>query len=189
MSIVLTKGGSISLEKEAPGITLVKVGLGWNVNAGAGAAFDLDASAALLDANGKLVDDKNFVYFHNLKDPSGAVQHSGDNLTGAGDGDDEVITVDLSKVPANVDRIRFAITLYDAAARRQTFGIVEKAYARVLDAGNGDKELARVDLTEDQGTNTTYIPGELYRHDGGWKFKALDSGLVGSIADLVDSYR
>jgi tellurium resistance protein TerD len=188
MSIVLTKGGSINLEKEAPGINNVAIGLKWDVST-SGAAADLDASAALLDANGKLVDEDHFVYFHKLSDPSGSVQHSGDNLTGEGDGDDEVISVDLSKVPANVERVRFAITLYQAQERGQTFGIVNKASARVMDAGNGNKELARVDLSEDQGQNTTYIPGELYRHDGGWKFKALDQGVIGSIGDLVKSYR
>lgn len=188
MSIVLTKGGNINLTKDNPGLTKVVVGLGWNVNKYNGAAFDLDASAALLNADGKLVEDHNFVFFNNKSNPNGSVKLSGDNLTGEGEGDDEQIFVDLANVPADVDKIRFAITIYQAKERNQNFGIVEKAYVRVLD-GTNNTELVRYDLTEDYSTETTVIAGELYRNGSEWKFKALGQGLQGEITELVASYR
>ncbi|MNW28108.1 General stress protein 16U [compost metagenome] len=187
MSIVLTKGGSISLDKEAPGITTAKLGLKWDVS-NSGSAVDLDAAALLLNAERQLVDTKNFVYFGNLSDSSKAVTHSGDNLTGEGDGDDEVVTIDLTKVPADVAVIPVAIVIFEAEARKQTFGLVNKASARVLDGSNGDKELAVSDLSEDHGQHTIYIPGEFYRHGDGWKYKAIDQGLSGGFKELLASY-
>src|SRR5690242_14609744 len=147
MAVTLAKGGNVSLSKEAPGLTAVAVGLGWDVRTTMGADFDLDASALLVGADGKVLSDGHFVFYNNLQSPDGSVQHTGDNLTGEGEGDDETINVDLSTVPGEVEKIVFPVSIYDAPARGQSFGQVRNAYIRIVNRSN-DSELARYDLTE-----------------------------------------
>ncbi len=187
MSVSLTKGGNVSLTKEAPGMTNVLVGLGWDARTTTGDDFDLDASALLLKADGKVLSNEYFVFFNNTKSPDGAVEHTGDNLTGEGDGDDESIKVDLAAVPAEVDKIVFPVTIYDAETRRQGFGQVRNAFIRIVDR-SGNKEIARYDLTEDASTETAMLFGELYRNGAEWKFRAVgqgySSGLVGIARDF-----
>lgn len=189
MAITLSKGGNISLEKVAPGMTHACVGLGWNPRTTDGEAFDLDASAILLGADGKALSDANFVFYHNLQDPSGAVVHQGDNRTGDGDGDDETINVDIPALPAAVERIVIIASIHDATARRQNFGQVSDSYVRVYD-GDHPNDVSKVvtyDLGEDASAETALVFGELYRYGGDWKFRAIgqgySSGLVGVIAD------
>ncbi|WP_366934366.1 TerD family protein [Selenomonas sp.] len=188
MAVNLKKGQKVDLTKGNPGLSKLLVGLGWDVNKyDGGSDFDLDAAAFLLDANGKVTSDADFVFFNNLKHASGSVEHMGDNLTGEGDGDDEQIKVDLSKVPANIDKIDFTVTIYDAEARKQNFGQVSNAYIRVVDEAKG-QELIRFDLGEDFSVETAVIVGELYRHGGEWKFNALGSGFSGGLAALGKNY-
>ncbi len=188
MSINLTKGQKVSLTKGNPGLKKVVIGLGWDVNAfDSGADFDLDASAFLLGAAGKCRADSDFVFYGNLKHPSGAVEHTGDNLTGEGEGDDESIKVDLSMLPADIEKIAFTATIYDAAARRQTFGQVSNAYIRIYDEITG-QEILRYDLGEDFSIETAVVFGELYRHNGEWKFNAIGSGYQGGLAALCGSF-
>ena len=188
MAVNLKKGQKVDLTKGNPGLSKPLVGLGWDVNKyDGGSDFDLDAAAFLLDANGKVTSDADFVFFNNLKHASGSVEHMGDNLTGEGDGDDEQIKVDLSKVPANIDKIDFTVTIYDAEARKQNFGQVSNAYIRVVDEAKG-QELIRFDLGEDFSVETAVIVGELYRHGGEWKFNALGSGFSGGLAALGKNY-
>lgn len=188
MSVNLTKGQKVSLTKGNPGLKNVVVGLGWDVNAfDSGADFDLDASAFLLGANGKTAASTDFVFYNNLQHPSGAVTHTGDNLTGEGEGDDESIKVDLSKVPASVEKIAFTATIHEAEARRQTFGQVSNAYIRIYDE-NTNQELLRYDLGEDFSIETAVVFGELYKHNGEWKFNAIGSGYQGGLAALCGSY-
>ncbi len=188
MSVNLTKGQKVSLTKGNPGLKNVVVGLGWDVNAfDSGADFDLDASAFLLGANGKTAASTDFVFYNNLQHPSGAVTHTGDNLTGEGEGDDESIKVDLSKVPASVEKIAFTATIHEAEARRQTFGQVSNAYIRIYDE-NTNQELLRYDLGEDFSIETAVVFGELYKHNGEWKFNAIGSGYQGGLAALCGSF-
>ena len=187
MAISLNKGGRLSLSKEAPGLTKVLVGLGWDARATDGADFDLDASAFLLGATGKARSDADFIFYNQLKSPCGSVEHTGDNLTGAGEGDDEVIKVDLSKVPAEVEKIAFTVTIHDADARRQNFGQVGNAYIRVVNADN-NTEITRYDLAEDASTETAMIFGELYRHSGEWRFTAVGQGYNGGLAAMCKQY-
>ena len=187
MALSLTKGGNLSLTKEAPGMTKVLVGLGWDARSTDGTEFDLDASAFLLGANGKVADDSHFIFYGQLSFPNGSVVHQGDNLTGDGDGDDEVIEVDIQNVPANVQKISFTVSIHEAAARRQTFGMVDNAFIRVVNKADG-KELARYDLTEDGSTETAMIFGELYRHGGDWKFRAVGQGYTGGLSALAVNY-
>lgn len=188
MSVNLSKGQKVSLTKGNPGLKNVVVGLGWDVNAfDSGADFDLDASAFLLSANGKTADSKDFVFYGNLQHPSGAVIHTGDNLTGEGEGDDESIKVDLSKIPENIMKIAFTATIYDADARRQTFGQVNNAYIRIYDELT-NQELLRYDLGEDFSIETAVVFGELYRNNGEWKFNAIGSGYRGGLAALCGSF-
>jgi tellurium resistance protein TerD len=187
MSVSLSKGGNVSLTKEAPGLTAVMVGLGWDARTTSGADFDLDASALLVNAGGKVLSDQHFVFFNNLTSPDGSVEHTGDNLTGEGEGDDESIKVDLSRVPADVDKVVFTVSIYDAESRRQSFGQVRNAYIRVLNQAGGG-EITRYDLSEDASTETAMIFGELYRNGAEWKFRAVgqgyDSGLAGIARDF-----
>ncbi|HEU5265636.1 MAG TPA: TerD family protein [Jatrophihabitans sp.] len=187
MSVNLTKGGNVSLTKEAPGMTKVLVGLGWDARTTTGDDFDLDASALLLKADGKVLSNEHFVFFNNTKSPDGAVEHTGDNLTGEGEGDDESIKVNLAAVPAEVDKIVFPVTIYEAESRRQGFGQVRNAFIRIVDE-TGGKEIARYDLTEDAATETAMIFGEIYRSFGEWKFRAVgqgySAGLVGIARDF-----
>ena len=182
--ISLAKGQKTDLTKGRPGLSKLLVGLGWDVNKYDGqAAFDLDAAAFLLGANGKVQSDSDFVFYNNMQHTSGSVRHMGDNRTGAGEGDDEVIRVDLAAVPANIDKIDFTVTIHEAEARRQNFGQVSNAYIRIVDEVTGE-ELIRYDLTEDFSVETALVVGELYRHSGEWKFSAIGSGFKGGLRAL-----
>ncbi|MBQ7221246.1 MAG: TerD family protein [Synergistaceae bacterium] len=184
MPINLVKGQKIDLTKGNPNLSKILVGLGWDVKKyDGGYDFDLDASAFLTGANGKVASDADFIFYHNLKHSSGAVEHTGDNLTGAGEGDDEVIRVDLKKLPANVDKVAFTVTIYDADERRQNFGQVSNAYIRIVDETSG-RELIHYDLGEDFSIETAVVVGELYRHSGEWKFNAIGSGFKGGLRAL-----
>lgn len=188
MPINLTKGQKVDLTKGNPGLSKLVVGLGWDVNTfDSGADFDLDAAAFMVGQNGMCPSEKEFVFYGNLEHPSGSVKHLGDNLTGEGDGDDEQIVVDLSKVPANVDKIAFTVTIYDAETRRQNFGQVSNSYIRILDMAT-DTDLIRYDLGEDFSIETAIVVGELYRHNGEWKFNAIGSGFQGGLAALCGHY-
>jgi tellurium resistance protein TerD len=187
MAISLQKGGNVNLSKEAPGLSKIVIGLGWDPRATDGAGFDLDGSAFLLKADGKVRGDADFIYYNNLKSADGAVAHAGDNLTGGGDGDDEQITVDLASVPADIDRISVGVTIHEADTRKQNFGMVAKAYIRCLN-GSGNAEIARFDLSEDGSTETAMIFGEVYRAGSEWKFKAIGQGFQGGLGPLARSF-
>lgn len=188
MAVNLVKGQKVELTKGNPGLKNLVVGLGWDVNKySGGSAFDLDTEAFLVGANGKVTSDADFVFYGNLKHPSGSVEHLGDNLTGEGDGDDEQIKVDLSKVPANIEKVVFAVTIYDAAARSQNFGQVENAFIRIVDEANNN-ELVRFDLCEDFSIETAIVFAELYRHNGEWKFNAIGSGFGGGLEELCRNF-
>lgn len=187
MAISLTKGGNVSLTKEAPGITKTTVGLGWNPRVTDGAAFDLDAIAFLVNENGRVRADHDFIFFNNLKSSDGSVVHNGDNRTGDGAGDDETLSVNLSKVPADVAKVIFAVTIYEGQARSQNFGQVANAYIRVSNDAGGS-EIARYDLSEDSSTETAMIFGELYKHGSEWKFRAIGQGFAGGLGPLAASY-
>ncbi|MDQ8044973.1 MAG: TerD family protein [Solirubrobacteraceae bacterium] len=187
MGVSLTKGGNVSLTKEAPGLSAVIVGLGWDTRTTDGTDFDLDASAILLGENEKASTDANFVFFNNLKSPDGSVEHTGDNLTGAGDGDDEQIKVNISGVPADVAKIVFPVSIYDAATRAQSFGQVRNAFIRVVNQADGT-EIARYDLSEDASTETAMVFGELYRNGAEWKFRAVGQGWASGLAGIASDY-
>jgi tellurium resistance protein TerD len=187
MGLSLSKGGNVSLSKEAPGLTNILVGLGWDVRATDGGDFDLDASAFCLNAAGKVRADTDFVFYNNLKSPEGAVEHTGDNRTGVGEGDDEAIKVDLGKVPADIQRIAVCVTIHEAEGRRQNFGMVNNAFVRIVDSGSG-KEIARYDLGEDASTETAMIFAEVYRNGADWKFKAIGQGFAGGLGPLARNY-
>jgi tellurium resistance protein TerD len=190
MGITLEKGGRISLSKESPGLTKIFIGLGWDERATDGTDFDLDASVFLLNAAGKARSEQDFVFYNNLKGANGAVEHMGDNLTGGGDGDDEVIRVDLSKLESmSPDIVRMAVvcTIYDAERRRQNFGQVNNAFIRVVNDEN-NKEVVRFDLTEDYSTETAMVFGELYKKDGEWRFTAVGQGYAGGLAAACTTY-
>ena len=184
MGVSLAKGGNVSLSKAAPNLTSVSVALGWDVRATTGADFDLDASALMLAATGKVISDQHFVFFNNLRSPDGSVEHTGDNLTGEGEGDDETINVDLGAVPGDCDRVVFPVSIYDADNRQQSFGQVRNAYIRIVNRTDGN-ELARFDLTEDASTETAMVFGELYRHGGEWKFRAVGQGYASGLAGIA----
>ncbi|MEV4677940.1 MULTISPECIES: TerD family protein [Actinomadura] len=184
MGVSLAKGGNVSLTKAAPNLTAVTVGLGWDVRATTGADFDLDASALMLAGTGKVISDQHFVFFNNLRSPDGSVEHTGDNLTGEGEGDDESINVDLTGVPAECERIVFPVSIYDADNRHQSFGQVRNAFIRIVNRTDGN-ELARFDLTEDASTETAMVFGELYRHNGEWKFRAVGQGYASGLAGIA----
>ena len=188
MPINLSKGQKVDLTKGNPSLKNMMVGLGWDVNAfDSGADFDLDAAAFMLGENGKCPTEKEFIFYGNLSHASGAVKHMGDNLTGEGEGDDEQIQIDLSKVPANVTKIAFTVTIYDAEPRRQNFGQVSNAYIRMVDESTG-QELIRYDLGEDFSIETAVVVGELYKYNGQWKFNAIGSGFQGGLAALCGHY-
>lgn len=187
MAISLQKGGNVNLSKEAPSLKKLVIGLGWDPRATDGAAFDLDGSAFLLKADGKARSDADFIFYNNLKSIDGSVVHAGDNTSGSGEGDDEKLTIDLGMVPAEIEKITIGVTIHDAEARKQNFGMVGKAYIRCLDA-NGDKEIARYDLSEDSSTETAMIFGEIYRAGGEWKFKAVGQGFAGGLGPLARSF-
>jgi tellurium resistance protein TerD len=187
MAIRLQKGGNVNLSKEAPGLTKVIIGLGWDPRSTDGSAFDLDGSAYLLKADGKVRADNDFIFYNNLKSSDGSVVHAGDNTSGAGEGDDEKVMIDLSKVPAEIEKVSFCVTIHEAESRKQNFGQVSKAYIRCLNA-DGEKELARYDLSEDGSTETAMIFGELYRAGAEWKFKAIGQGFAGGLGPLARSF-
>ncbi|WP_227430977.1 TerD family protein [Psychrobacter sp. I-STPA6b] len=187
MAISLTKGGNVNLSKEAPGLTNITVGLGWDPRATDGQDFDLDAIAFLLNEAGKVRNDQDFIFFNNLKSTDGSVEHTGDNRTGEGEGDDEQIKVNLGQVPADVSKIAICAIIYEGQARNQNFGQVSDAFIRVVN-DNGNSEIARYDLSEDSSTETAMIFGELYRHNGDWKFRAVGQGFNGGLGPLAASY-
>ena len=188
MPINLSKGQKVDLTKGNASLKHIMVGLGWDVNAfDSGSDFDLDASAFMCGANGKCPTEKEFVFYGNLEHPSGAVKHQGDNLTGEGDGDDEQIFVDLKAITESVDKIAFTVTIYEAQERRQNFGQVSNAYIRIVDEDT-NQELIRYDLGEDFSIETAIVVGELYRHNGEWKFNAIGSGFQGGLAALCGHY-
>lgn len=187
MAISLTKGGNVNLSKEAPTLNKMAVGLGWDPRSTDGQEFDLDAIAFLINAEGKVRSDVDFIFFNNLKAADGSVEHTGDNRTGDGDGDDEVVNVDLSKLAADVDKVIFCATIHEGQARNQNFGQVSNAYIRIVDSNNNN-EVARYDLSEDGSTETAMIFGELYRHNGEWKFRAVGQGFAGGLGPLASSY-
>ncbi|MEV6316219.1 TerD family protein [Streptomyces sp. NPDC051776] len=187
MGVSLSKGGNVSLTKEAPNLTAVIVGLGWDARTTTGTDFDLDASALLANAEGKVSNDQNFVFFNNLKSPDGSVEHTGDNITGEGEGDDEQIKVNLSAVPADVEKIVFPVSIYDAETRQQSFGQVRNAFIRVVNQSDNN-ELARYDLSEDASTETAMVFGELYRHGGEWKFRAIGQGYASGLRGIAQDF-
>jgi tellurium resistance protein TerD len=180
VAVSLQKGGNVSLSRAAPSLSRILVGLGWDVRSSDGDDFDLDASAFLLRDTGKVHGDEDFVFYNNLVSKCGSVEHTGDNRTGAGDGDDEALKVDLAKVPETVKRIVVSVTIHEAVARRQNFGQVSAAFMRIVNLDN-DVEIARFDLSEDYSTETAMIFGEVYRHGEEWKFKAVGQGFAGGL--------
>lgn len=187
MALSLQKGGNISLSKEAPNLRRIIIGLGWDPRATDGQAFDLDASAFLLGSGGRVRNDGDFIFYNQPKSADGSVQHTGDNLTGQGDGDDESIKVDLVHVPAVIEKIAIAVTIHEADQRRQNFGQVGGAFIRVVNEENG-QEITRYDLGEDFSTETAVIFGEVYRHGAEWKFRAVGQGFAGGLAPLARNY-
>ncbi|MFH9353981.1 TerD family protein [Kitasatospora sp. NPDC017646] len=187
MPVSLSKGGNVSLTKEAPGLSAVSIGLGWDVRTTTGAEFDLDASAIVLNADGKVLSNAHFVFFNNTSTPDNTVVHTGDNRTGEGVGDDESINVNLSGLPAEAAKITFPVTIYDGVTRGQNFGQVRNAYIRVVNAAGG-AEIARYDLSEDAATETAMIFGELYRNNGEWKFRAVGQGYASGLAGIAQDF-
>ena len=188
MPINLQKGQKVDLTKGNPSLKNIMVGLGWDVNVfDSGADFDLDAAAFMVGENGKCPTEREFIFYGNLEHSSGALKHMGDNLTGEGEGDDEQIEVDLTKIPANVSRVVFTVKIYYAEVRRQNFGQVSNAFIRIVDMAT-DRELIRYDLGEDFSIETAVVVGELYRHNGEWKFNAIGSGFQGGLAALCGHY-
>ena len=188
MPINLSKGQKVSLTKSNPGLKNIMVGLGWDVNAfDTGADFDLDAAAFMLGSNGKCPTDQEFVFYGNLEHPTGSVIHMGDNRTGEGEGDDEEMQITLPDIPGSIERIAFTVTIYEAEARRQNFGQVSNAYIRIVDQDT-NQELIRYDLGEDFSIETAVVVGELYKHNGEWKFNAIGSGFQGGLAALCGHY-
>jgi tellurium resistance protein TerD len=187
MAVSLSKGGNVSLSKEAPGLKKVLVGLGWDARATDGAAFDLDASAFILADSGKVRSDSDFIFYNNVKSTDGTIEHTGDNRTGVGDGDDEAIKVNLAALPAEVSKIAFTVTIDKGDVNRQNFGMVSSAYIRVVNDENGT-EIARYDLSEDASTETAMVFGEVYRHGSEWKFRAVGQGYAGGLKSLAQNY-
>jgi tellurium resistance protein TerD len=187
MTISLTKGGNVSLTKEAPGLTAVSVGLGWDARTTTGTDFDLDASAIMVDSAGKVLSDRHFIFFNNTTSPDGSVEHTGDNLTGEGEGDDESIKVNLAAVPVEVDRIVFPVSVYEGQARGQGFGQVRNAFIRIVNQAGGT-EIARYDLTEDASTETAMLFGELYRNGAEWKFRAVGQGYSSGLTGIARDF-
>lgn len=184
MAVSLTKGGNVSLTKEAPTMAEAMIGLGWDMRVTDGADFDLDASVFMVGEDGKVLSDASFIFFNNKVSACGSVNHQGDNRTGEGDGDDEQVKITLAKIPAEVKKLVFAVTIHEADARGQNFGMVSNSFMRVVNNDN-DTEVARFDLSEDASTETAMIFGELYRHGAEWKFRAVGQGFAGGLAALA----
>jgi len=187
MALSLQKGGNLSLSKAAANLTNIVIGLGWDVRTTDGAAFDLDASLFMVGDTGKVRSDADFIFYNQARSACGSVEHTGDNRTGAGDGDDESVKVNLVGVPANVSRLVVTVTIHDADARRQSFGQVGGAFMRIVNAAD-NSEIARFDLSEDYSTETAMIFGEVYRHGGEWKFKAVGQGYSGGLYAMCQQY-
>lgn len=188
MPIALAKGQKVSLTKGNPGLKRIMVGLGWDVNVfDSGADFDLDASAFLVGSNGRCPTDHEFIFYGNLEHATGCVKHMGDNLVGGSEGDDEQIEVDLSLIPANIEKVAFTVTIYEADVRRQNFGQVSNAYCRIVDEVS-NRELVRFDLGEDFSIETAVVVGELYKYNGEWRFNAIGSGFQGGLLALCGHY-
>jgi tellurium resistance protein TerD len=187
MSVSLTKGANVSLSRTDPGLKQVAVGLGWNARSTSGDEFDLDAIAFMVKEDGKVRKDEDFIFYNNLVSSCGSVKHTGDNRSGAGDGDDEVVEVNLTKVPADIAKVVFSVTIHEADARRQNFGMVSGAFIRVVNDERGT-EIARFDLSEEASIETAMIFGEIYRHSGEWKFRAIGQGFRGGLEALAQSF-
>jgi tellurium resistance protein TerD len=187
MALTLQKGGNLSLSKTDPNLSKLLIGLGWDPRATDGTEFDLDASAFLVGSNGKVRGEADFIFYNQLKSPDGSIEHTGDNRTGAGDGDDEVLKVELARVPADIDKIVFTVTIHDADARKQNFGQVGGAFIRIVNEVTG-VEVVRYDLAEDASTETAMIFAELYRNNGEWKFRAIGSGYAGGLKAVANSF-
>ncbi|WAH55977.1 TerD family protein [Pseudomonas silvicola] len=187
MAVSLSKGSNVSLSKEAPGLSEVTVGLGWDARVTDGQEFDLDASVFVVGENGKVLDDASFIFYNNKKSVDGSIEHLGDNRSGAGEGDDEQVVVKLTGLAAAVKKLVFAVTIHDAEARKQSFGQVGNAYIRVVNKADG-KELARYDLSEDASTETAMIFGEVYRNGDEFKFKAIGQGFAGGLKPLAEAH-
>jgi tellurium resistance protein TerD len=189
VGVSLSKGGNVSLTKEAgpAGLTAVTVGLGWDIRTTTGTDFYLDASAIGVNADSKVHTDQHFVFFGNLKSPEGAIEHTGDNLTGQGDGDDEQIKIGLTTIPAEIDKVVFAVSIYEADKRSQAFGQVRNAFIRVVNQADGN-ELARYDLSEDASTETAMVFGEIYRNGAEWKFRAVGQGYASGLRGIAQDY-
>ncbi|HEX8448472.1 MAG TPA: TerD family protein [Allosphingosinicella sp.] len=187
MSISLAKGANVSLSKEEPGLANIVIGLGWDVRATDGEGFDLDASAFLLGESGKVRGDHDFIFYNQLRSSDGSVEHTGDNRTGEGDGDDEQIKVDLANVSTEIHKVAVVVTIHDGEARRQNFGMVQNAFMRIVNAATG-REISRYDLSEDYSIETALIFGEIYRHGGEWKFRAVGQGYQGGLAPVARNF-
>ncbi len=187
MSVSLSKGGNVSLSKEEPGLSRILIGLGWDTRTTDGTDFDLDASAFLLGAGDRVRGDADFIFYNNLRSADGSVEHTGDNRTGEGDGDDEALKVDLATVPSDVQKIGVSVTIHEGEQRRQSFGMVSNAFIRVVNDVTG-REIARYDLSEDASTETAMIFGEVYRHNGEWKFRAVGQGYKGGLAPMARNF-
>ena len=187
MAISLNKGGNLSLSKTDPTLVRILIGLGWDERATDGASFDLDASAFLLTASGKVRGDHDFIFYNQLKSQDGSVEHTGDNRSGQGDGEDESLLVDLSKVSPEVEKIAVTVTIHDAQSRGQNFGQIANAFIRVVNQDSGI-EIVRFDLAEDYSTETAMVFGEVYRHNGEWKFRAVGQGYAGGLAAMCQQY-
>lgn len=187
MSVSLSKGGNVSLSKEEPGLSRILIGLGWDTRTTDGTDFDLDASAFLLGTGDRVRNDADFIFYNNLRSADGSVEHTGDNRTGEGDGDDEALKVDLATVPSDVQKIAVSVTIHEGEQRRQSFGMVSNAFIRVVNDVTG-REIARYDLSEDASTETAMIFGEVYRHNGEWKFRAVGQGYKGGLAPMARNF-
>ena len=187
MGVSLTKGSNVSLTKEAPGLSRILVGLGWDVRTTDGSAFDLDASAFITGAGSKVRSDSDFIFYNNLRSADGSIEHTGDNLTGVGDGDDEALKVNLAQIPADIEKIVFTVTIHEAESRRQNFGMVTNAFVRVVNQDD-NQEIARYDLSEDASTETAMIFAEIYKNSGEWKFKAVGQGFAGGLGPLAKHF-
>jgi tellurium resistance protein TerD len=187
MGVSLSKGGNVSLSKTAPSMKNVLVALGWDVRATDGQDYDLDASVFLLTETGKVRNDLDFIFYNNLKSVDGSIEHTGDNRTGEGEGDDEAIKIQLDKIPAEIAKLVFVVTIHDAIVHKQSFGQVEGAYIRLVN-DDTQVEVARYDLTEDASTETAMLFGELYRHNNEWKFRAVGQGYAGGLSSVCKQY-
>ena len=187
MAVTLSKGQNVSLSKTDPLLKHILIGLGWDARSSDGQDFDLDASVFMTTDNGKVPSDDYFVFYNQLKSPCGSVQHTGDNLTGDGDGDDESVIVELEKVPANIKSLFITVTIHDAEMRRQNFGQVSNAFVRLVNHETG-QEVLRFDLSEDYSTETAMVFGEVYRHNSDWKFRAIGQGYTGGLLALCNQY-